>query len=167
LQGRYKEAGKLGKTKILNEIQSLSGYHRKHLIRIMTGSVEEGEKVQRNFRKVYDEAVREALIVAWEASDRICSKRLKALLPSLLPSMEKFGHLNLDSTIREKLLSMSASTSDRLLCKVPSPGKRKRRKKPKHRVKQLVRARTFSDWGNPPPGYLEIDLVDHNGHIAS
>ena len=30
-------------------------------------------------RRVYDDAVREALIVLWEASDRICGKRLKPL----------------------------------------------------------------------------------------
>jgi len=166
LRDRYGEAGKGEKTKILNEIECLSGYHRKHLIRMLTEGHQQAEKRQRNFRTVYDEAVQEALKVAWEASDRICSKRLKALLPSLLPSMEKFGHLNLDPTIRKKLLSMSASTIDRLLGKVRDPAK-KRRKKPRHKVKQVVKVRTFSDWGNPPPGYLEIDLVEHNGGAAS
>ena len=47
-------------------------------------------------RRIYDEAVREAVILVWEASDRICGKRLKAALPHLVESMERHGHLDLD-----------------------------------------------------------------------
>ncbi len=39
----------------------------------------------------YDADVREALTVLWEASDRICSKRLKPLVPVLLPALERHG----------------------------------------------------------------------------
>ena len=46
-------------------------------------------------RSLYDEAVRAALIVLWEASDRVCGKRLRALLPILLPALERNGHLRL------------------------------------------------------------------------
>ena len=48
------------------------------------------------------ESVREALIVAWEASDRICGKRLKAVLPSFVDAMERHGHLDLDPYVRER-----------------------------------------------------------------
>ena len=53
---------------------------------------------------VYDEAVTEGLIVLWEASDRMCGKRLKALLPILLPALERHGHLSLDPGVRERVL---------------------------------------------------------------
>jgi hypothetical protein len=54
--------------------------------------------------------VDEALIVLWEAADRICGKRLKALLRILVESMERHGHLNLEETIwKERVLSNSAS----------------------------------------------------------
>ncbi len=43
------------------------------------------------------EAVKEALIVTWEAADRICGKRLKAILPTLVDAMERHGHMNLES----------------------------------------------------------------------
>ena len=66
-------------------------------------------------RRIYYEAVREAVIVLWEASGRICGKRLKAALPNLVESMEYHGHLQLDSEVRERLLAASASTLDRLL----------------------------------------------------
>ena len=44
-------------------------------------------------RRIDDEAVRAAVIVIWEAADRICGKRLKAALPHLVESMERHGHL--------------------------------------------------------------------------
>ena len=62
----------------------------------------------------------------WEASDRVCGKRLKALLPILLPALERNGHLKLDEQIRPKILSMSAATIDRLLRTPRNAGRTKR-----------------------------------------
>jgi hypothetical protein len=59
--------------------------------------------------------VRQALIVLWEASDRICGKRLKPLLPVLLPALERHGHVSLDLTVRANLMAVSAATIDRML----------------------------------------------------
>src|SRR3954462_10120001 len=73
---------------------------------------------KREPKRIYDEAVREALILVWEAADRICGKRLKPLIPVLLEAMERHGHLPLDPEIRTRLLAMSAATVDRLLTKV-------------------------------------------------
>ena len=55
--------------------------------------------VRRGRRSVYDEAVTEGLVVLWEASDRVCGKRLKALLPTLVPALERHGHVTLSTTI--------------------------------------------------------------------
>ena len=68
-----------------------------------------------NGRRIYDEAVREALIVAWKASDRICGKRLKAVLPRIVAAMERDGYRALDPFVGEHLLGISAATTDRLL----------------------------------------------------
>jgi len=64
---------------------------------------------------VYDEAVKEALIVTWEASDRMCGKRLKAILLELLEAMERHGYLRLEAEVRRRVLRASAATIDRLL----------------------------------------------------
>ena len=66
-------------------------------------------------RRIYDEAVREVVILIWEASDRICGKRLKAAMPHLVESMERHGHLDLDPEVKARVLSASAATLDRLL----------------------------------------------------
>ena len=86
-------------------------------------------------RRIYDEAVREAVIVIWEAADRIWGKRLKAALPNLVESMERHGHLYLDPQVRRQLLAASASTLDRLLksIRVTAGSRRKRRKRPRIR----------------------------------
>jgi hypothetical protein len=55
--------------------------------------------------------VRQALALLWEAAaDRICGKRLKALLPVLIESMERHGHVRLDPVVRSALLDISAAT---------------------------------------------------------
>jgi hypothetical protein len=40
----------------------------------------------------------------WEAGDRICGKRLKAVLTNLVDAMERHGHLQLDPEVRRCLL---------------------------------------------------------------
>ena len=52
---------------------------------------------------LYDDAAKQALIVLWEASDRVCSKRLKPLLRILLPSLERHGHLKLDELVTARI----------------------------------------------------------------
>jgi hypothetical protein len=82
-------------------------------MRLLRGGAPTGRSGPRPSRRVYDDAVREALLVLWQASDRICGKRLKALVPVLLDAMERYGHL--DPQVRTGLLSMSAATIDRAL----------------------------------------------------
>ena len=60
----------------------------------------------------------EALVPLWEASDRLCGKRLHALLPQLVESLEHHGHLQLEQAVRARVLTMSSATIDRLLAPV-------------------------------------------------
>ena len=116
IQERYSRVSKGEKTSILNEFTQVSGYHRKHAIRLLGNlMVNKPRSVVMSGNKVYDEAVRDVFTVLWETADRICGKRLKAVVPNLVESMERHGHLKLDSTIREKVLSVSAATIDRVL----------------------------------------------------
>ena len=164
LSERYQAAGRSEKSLILDEFVKVSGYHRKHATRVLGKPKAEGGSDRRT-RRIYDEAVRQALAVVWEASDRICGKRLKALLPSLVSSMEKFGHLSLDETVRTKLLAMSPATIDRVLTPTRSVavGKKRRRQLPSNSIRRTVPIRTFADWGDPLPGFCEADFVAHCG----
>jgi len=87
---RYRQARARERTTILNEFVALTGYHRKHAIRVLAGEhLQERPRAPRN--RLYDEAVRQALIVLWEAGDRVCGKRLKPLVPILIDALLSAG----------------------------------------------------------------------------
>jgi hypothetical protein len=88
-------------------------------------------------------------------------------LPVLVPSLERNGHLKLAEAIREKLMAMSASTIDRMLRDIRSVGGRRRRRNAPTPLRKNVPVRTFADWNEPPPGFMEMDLVAHCGDIAA
>ena len=113
----------------------------------------------------YDAVVRDALTALWEASDRICGKRLEVMIPALLPALERHGRLTLSRSERALVLSASAATIDRMLVdvKVAAAGGRRRRVGFYSAIRREVPIRTFNDWNNPPPGFCEIDMVAHGG----
>ena len=165
IRRRYQSAAAKVKRKILAEFVATTGYHEKLAIRVLNSQATPPRRQTRHRPSLYDEAARAALIVMWEASDRVCGKRLKALLPIPLPALERNGHLKLDETIRPKILAMSASTIDRLL---RVPRKATRFNKPRRVVpepRRRIPIRTFADWHEPPPGSMEMDLVSHCGEV--
>jgi len=95
IRGRYIAASAREKGRILGEFIAATGYHEKSAIRVLHMRPAAKHRQTRQRQSLYDDAVRTALIVLWEASDRVCGKRLKALLPILLPALERNGHLNL------------------------------------------------------------------------
>ena len=93
---RYRTAGRTEKKRILDEFAELAGYHRKHAVRVLKSGPKTTASSHGSERRVYDEAVVTALTIIWEAADRICGKRLKAVLATFVESMEKHGHLCLE-----------------------------------------------------------------------
>lgn len=166
---RYAEGGRAEKARILDEFVAVSGFHRKHAMRLLRNRPPMVRSGPRPERRLYDDAVRQALIVLWEASDRICGKRLKALIPVLVDAMERHGHLELAPEIRRRLLAMSAATIDRALRDVreAAGGRKRRRSASSTALRRSIPIRTFSDWQDPPPGFVEADLVAHSGPVAS
>ena len=161
---RYRGASKSDRSKILDEFAELTKYHRKHAIRVLTGAPRERPQCSARNR-LHDEAVRQTLIVLWEASDRLCGKRLKVLIPLLVDAMERHGHLSLDAMLKDKVLSVSAATIDRALraTREQIDGQRQRRSGVGAAIRRSIAVRTFADWGDPPPGFFEVDMVEHCG----
>lgn len=164
LRVRYGGAAFGERIKILDEFVALTGYHRKHAIRVLCEEVTK-TSAARARNRLYDEAVRQALTILWEAADRVCGKRLKALIPLLVDAMERHGHLDLDPIIKSKVLQVSAATIDRMLAaaRLHIDGQRKRRRGVGSAIRRSIPVRTFSDWRDPPPGFFEIDMVEHCG----
>jgi len=162
---RYARSDRAERSRILDEFVAVTGFHRKHAARLLGGGLQGRRVGPRPSRRVYDDAVCEALIVLWKASDRICGKRLKPLVPTLVEAMERHGHLQLTPEVRVGLLSISAATIDRSLRVVrgQSGGRTRRRSPPSAAIRRSVPVRTFTDWQDPPPGFFEADLVAHSG----
>ena len=164
IRQRYQGSGdRRERRQILAEFVRVTGYHRKHALRVLNHPPT--PPTPRRRERLYDQAVHEALAVLWEAADRICGKRLRVLIPVLIEAMERHGHLQLDPVVKSRLLDISASTIDRLLRPQREATGRMRRRRwgAGSAVRQSVPVRTFADWGDPPPGYLECDLVEHCG----
>src|ERR1700758_471776 len=165
---RYERGDRGERGRILDEFAAVTGYHRKHAMRLLRAGQVNRRSGTRPGRRVYDQAVRDALILIWEASDRICGKRLRPLLPLLVEAMERHGHVQLAPEVRTRLLAMSAATIDRALREIRRQvgTATRRRSAPSAAIRRSVPVRTFDGWDDPPPGFVEADLVAHSGPVA-
>ena len=165
---RYRSARRAGKGRILDELCATTGWHRKHAVRALRqreAVTVLGQEAPRARRRRYGATIKDALTALWEASDRVCGKRLKVMIPTLLRPLEQHGRLKLDKTDRDLVLAISAATIDRVLgdVKVAASGGKRRRVGFYSAIRREVPIRTFNDWNSPPPGFCEVDMVAHGG----
>ena len=178
---RYRKARKKEKRQILDEFCATTGYSRGYARFVLRNHGRElwlrgkriviGDRHKRQQRvkpRYYDEDVVKTLARLWELLNYICGKRLVAILPELINKLEQFGELQVPAVTKQKLLQISASSIDRLL-------KAERRKhqlrarahtKPGTLLKHQIPIRTFAEWDEGQPGFVEIDLVAHDGGLA-
>jgi len=165
VRGRYFLVAKKEKGKILDEFTKVTGCHRKAAIRLFRHGNQPKTNKKRGRPRRYGANVAEALRVAWEATDRLCSKRLHPFLPELVPILRRHGDSTMTAEIEAQLCQMSPSTIDRLLrFWRQSRGRRPlTTTKPGSLLKSSIPIRTFTDWQEDRPGFLEVDLVSHCG----
>ena len=98
---RYRSARRTEKGRILDELCATTGWHRKHAVRALAAATETPNGIQapRERRRRYGAIIKDALTALWEASDRVCGKRLKVMIPTLLPALEQHGRLKLGKGI--------------------------------------------------------------------
>ena len=162
---RYQEASGLEKIQILDEFVANTGYHRKYAIRVLKHVPRPRTRLRRTRKRKYTPAVRQALVTLWRAADCICGKRLAPFLPELAATLERYGELRLDDETRALLREISPATVDRLLrpTRVGHARRGLSTTKPGTLLKKQIPIRTFADWQEDEPGFLEIDLVAHCG----
>src|SRR5260370_30395399 len=146
----------------------MTGYARKSAIRLLNHPLQGTGIIQRSRLPLYGPEVQEALFLAWKAANYICAKRLVPFLPTLVPSLERHGHLQISEGHRTQLLSMSSATAERFL---------RTQRKPRPRglsttkagtlLKHQIPIRTFAGWEDTQPGFLEADLVAHCGVLST
>lgn len=163
LRQRYKRSTKAEKTQLLNELCDLYGMNRKYLTRKLN-TPSSRKKRRRGAKPTYPaKDYLPPLKKIWFVSDQLCSKRLKAILPSWLPYYE-YHYGKLPPSIYQGLLTMSPSTIDRLLYKVRVSNHQKGLcgTKPGTLIKTQIPIKT-NQWNEKQPGYMEADTVAHCG----
>ena len=143
----------------------VTGLHRKALIRHLRAQSRPpaGGKVGRPRR--YGLQACATFKTLWEASDRVCAKRLQPFLPDLLEALERHRELILAPEIKEQVCAMGAVTIDRLLQPHRQGGLKRSFSitRPGFLLKASIPIRTFAEWNEDRPGFLEIDLVAYCG----
>jgi hypothetical protein len=180
---RYQKARKREKSKILDEFVELTGYNRKYgswLLRnwgrevvvwtgskriVFIGDIKKQKK--RQGKRFYDKEVEEVLKKIWYILDFICGRRLADYMEEILPKLEKCGEIEINPEVRKKLLKISGRTIDRILKEEKKKWRIKGKKwtKPGSLLKSQIPVRTFTDWNEKIPGFIEVDLVDHSGGV--
>ena len=165
IRQRYRRAGKKAKATILDEFCAVCGYHRKYAIRLLNRRGKPAKPRQPGRKPVYPS--KELLIALkrlWFATDQMCSKKLKAAIPFWLPFYET-THEVLAPEIRDKLISISAATIDRVLKPIRVKHGRKGLggTKPGSLLKNQIPIRTHN-WDITQPGFMEADTVAHCGN---
>lgn len=167
LWSEYCVATRAEKSRLLDQAERVTGYHRKSLIRVL-GRVARPPRPRTGRPPRYGSEVRVALARLWEASGRLGSKRLVPFLPELIDALERHGQLTLSVELRRQLVGISPATVDRLLAR------ERRRARPVpyvHRrapsaLQQAIPIRTFGEWDQVRPGAVQADLVLHCGARA-
>ena len=164
---RYQKSTRIEKREILNEFCKVCKYNRKYAIRLLNAPAPDARKNKpvRRREKIYGHKVISILEAIWEASDYLCSQRLKAALPLWIRWVKKRFYIT--AKLKQQLLSISPATIDRRLSLKRGRIKKKiyGTTRPGTLLKHQIPIKT-DNWDVDAPGFLEVDLVSHSGASA-
>ena len=151
----------------MDEFCALTGYTRKHgLVLLSDPPSEDGPRHVGGRPRSYGPAEVALLRMCWSATDGICSKRLAPFLPELLERLRRWHALrHVCAETIERVAHMSPSTIDRALAasRAGLPKRGISTTRPGTVLKHQVAIKSFADWTETVPGFVEVDLVAHCG----
>jgi len=163
---RYQQATRVEKHQLLDEIVAVTGLHRKSAIRLLGRAPRARPSPGPGGRpRTYGPEVAAAAEVLWQASGRIGAHRLQPFMPELLDRLILWGELTVAPDVEKLLRRISRPTLARVLApaRAQFPLRGATITRPSHLLRQEIPVRTFADWDDACPGFLEIDLVAHCG----
>lgn len=171
--GKWPKATKGEKSAILDAVCEVTGWHRDHArkaIRRELADQARGGPAPRKPRVpvcVYGPEVIDLLTRCWAVLDGPTGKRLHPALPEVLANLDRHGHLaGVDPSVVEQVLAMSPATIDRRLADARTglvARKPISHTRPGSMLKASIPMKTWHEWNDTEPGFLQIDLVGHEG----
>ncbi len=167
---RYRRSGKAAKGAILDELCATTGWHRNHARKALAAALRPSlvRPARRPRAPTYSPEVVEALRFCWAVLGAPTGKRLAPVMADLVPRLRRFGELEVSDEVAAGLLRMAASTMDRRLASDRDAMTLRGRShtKPGSLLKDAIAIRTWAQWDDALPGFVEIDLVGHEGGNA-
>src|SRR5680860_312495 len=166
---RYKQASRAGKGVILDELCSTTGWHRNHARKALTYALAPRlvrARAQRPPKYGVDVVV--ALRFCWAVLGAPTGKRLAPVMVELVATLRRFGELDIDDEVAAALVVMSPATIDRRLApdRAAMSVRGRSHTKPGSLLKDAIPIRTWAQWDDAVPGFVEVDLAGNEGGTA-
>lgn len=168
MKPRYQQAKRAERSRLLTEMEQVTGLHRKSLLRLLHASSLNRKKRSVPRKRTYGLEVEQVILVVWESLDYVCAERLTPVLLSTAQHLARFGSLRLTSEVEQQLAQISEATVTRLLRKHRSRKQRLPRKGPEraNQLRKEVPMKRIA-WDTSQPGHFEVDLVHHSGESTA
>jgi len=168
MKPRYTVADRGERSRLLTEMEQVTGMHRKSLTRLVHAVSLERKKRSSPRPCSYGVAVERVVLKVWESLDYVCAERLTPSLLRMAQHLAGFGVLSLTAEIAAQLSTISCATVQRLLRKNRSRKTRLPRKGPE-RANQVTKGVPMGriPWDTQQPGHFEVDLVHHSGETTA
>jgi hypothetical protein len=167
LKPLYDKANRGEQSRLLTEMEQVTGLHRKSLLRLLHAPSLERKKREKGRGRTYGQATQQVILVVWESLDYICAERLTPVLLSTAQHLARFEMLRLSAEVEAQLSEISEATVSRIVRKYHSRKQRLPQKGPEraNQVRKPVPMKRIP-WETSEPGHFEVDLVQHSGESS-